>query len=347
MTNDQTMKAMLLAAGFGNRLWPLTQDRAKPAIPFLGRPLIAHSVEYLKRAGITDIIVNLHYQGESIQKALGDGSGFGVKIHYSEEEEILGTSGGIDKVRDLLGDDDFVAINGKIVTDLDLHSAIESHQTQGAIATLVLKENRARERFSIVEIDERKWISRFAGFPEPVATAADSSTLAGSILSAEPAPLMFISIHILSPRIFDYIPRGCFSDTVRDVYPVAMQAGEPVIAHVAEGNWYEFSTLTRYLELSLALLHKEGQTVVQGANCKIEASATIADSILWDDVTVERGAVVRQAVLAEGVRIPANARIERAVVVRREVIQKGPEGRQQVEIANIEEVGDNLIVHLK
>jgi NDP-sugar pyrophosphorylase family protein len=341
------MKAMLLAAGFGNRLWPLTQDRAKPAIPFLGRPLIAHSVEYLKRAGITEIIINLHYQGDSIQKALGDGSAFGVKIHYSEEEEILGTSGGIDKMRDLLAGDDFVAINGKIVTDIDLHSAIRTHQEQGAIATLVLKENRARERFSIVEIDERHWISRFAGFPEPVASAADSLNSGGLALPTEPAPLMFVSIHILSPRIFDYIPRGCFSDTVRDVYPVAMQAGEPVIAHVAEGNWYEFSTLTRYLELSLALLHKAGKSVVQGANCTIAGGATIADSILWDNVVVERGAVVRQAVLAEGVRIPANSRIERAVVVRREIIHKGPEERQRVEIANIEEAGDNLIVHLK
>src|SRR5215470_10611701 len=102
------MKAMILAAGFGNRLWPLTQDRAKPAIPFLGRPLIVHSVEYLKNAGITDLIFNLHYQGESIKKALGDGSAFGVTIQYSEEDEILGTAGGIDKVRDFLTDDDFV-----------------------------------------------------------------------------------------------------------------------------------------------------------------------------------------------------------------------------------------------
>jgi NDP-sugar pyrophosphorylase family protein len=341
------MKAMILAAGFGNRLWPLTQDRAKPAIPFLGRPLIVHSVEYLKNAGITDIIVNLHYQGDSIRRALGDGSAFGVKIHYSEEDEILGTSGGIDKVRDLLAGEDFVAINGKIVTDVDLNSAIQTHRSQNAIATLVLKENRARERFSIVEIDERRWISHFAGFPEPVATAADSLNLNVAVRPAEPAPLMFISIHILSPRIFDYIPRGCFSDTVRDVYPLAMRAGEPVVAHIAEGNWYEFSTLTRYLELSLSLLHREGRTMVQGANCTIAEDAKVSDSILWDGVTVESGAVIHQAVLAEGVRIPAQARIERAVVVRREVVQKGPEDRQRVEIADIEEAGENLIVQLK
>src|SRR5262245_39903937 len=135
------MKAMILAAGFGNRLWPLTQDRAKPAIPFLGRPLIAYSVDYLKKAGIREMIINLHYQGESIRKALGDGSAYGVKIHYSEEEEILGPAGGIDKVRDLLMEDDFVVINGKIVTDIDLQAAIQSHKERNAIATMVLKEN--------------------------------------------------------------------------------------------------------------------------------------------------------------------------------------------------------------
>ena len=115
---------MILAAGFGTRLWPLTEDRTKPAIPFLNRPLIAYTIEYLAQAGIFDIIINLHHQPDSIRKPLGDGSKFGVRIHYSFEEEILGTSGAIDKVRDQLMDDDFVVINGKIVTNIDLQAAI-------------------------------------------------------------------------------------------------------------------------------------------------------------------------------------------------------------------------------
>ena len=114
------MKAMILAAGFGTRLWPLTEDRTKPAIPFLNRPLIAYSIDYLAQAGIRDIIINLHHQPDSITGPLGDGSQFGVNIQYSYEEEILGTSGAIDKVRDQLMDDDFIVINGKIVTNIDL-----------------------------------------------------------------------------------------------------------------------------------------------------------------------------------------------------------------------------------
>jgi NDP-sugar pyrophosphorylase family protein len=328
------MKAMILAAGFGNRLWPLTQDRAKPAIPFLGRPLIAYSVDYLKNIGISDLIINLHYQGDSIRKALGDGSAYGVKIHYSEEEEILGPSGGIDKVRDLLMEDDFVVVNGKIVTDIDLQAAIQSHKERNAIATMVLKENRAREHFSIVEVDERGWISHFAGFPNPGDTTP-------------PAPLMFVSIHIMSPRIFEYIPRHCFSDSVRDVYPAAMRAGEAIVGYVAEGNWYEFSTLTRYLELSLCLLAEQGEFTVQGANCKIASNVRMENAILWDNVTVEAGATLRNVVLGEGVMIPAGMQLERAVVVRREIVHKGPEERQKAEIERIEETDENVIVYLK
>ncbi len=161
------MKAMILAAGFGTRLWPLTEDRTKPAIPFLNRPLISYSVEYLASFGIREIIVNLHHQPDSVRLALGDGSALGVRIHYSLEDEILGTSGAMDRVRDMLMDEDFVVMNGKIVTDIDLGAAIRRHREQEAIATLVLRENSARERFSIVEVGERGRIESFAGFPRP------------------------------------------------------------------------------------------------------------------------------------------------------------------------------------
>src|SRR5918912_815889 len=204
------MKAMILAAGLGPRLWPLTEDRTKPAIPFLNRPLIAYAVDYLARYGIRDIIVNLHHQPESIRRALGDGSALGVRIHYSLEAEILGTSGAIDRVRDQLMDDDFIVINGKIVTDIDLDAAVRDHRERKAIATLVLKENAAREHFSIVEVDARRLITRFAGFPETVSVEASASDTGGGMLKSESAPLMFTGIQVLSPRIFAYVPRDCF-----------------------------------------------------------------------------------------------------------------------------------------
>ncbi|MFL6214464.1 MAG: sugar phosphate nucleotidyltransferase [Blastocatellia bacterium] len=331
------MKAVILAAGFGTRLWPLTEDRTKPAIPFLNRPLIAYAVDYLAAYGIRDIIINLHHQPESIRRALGDGSALGVGIHYSLEDEILGTSGAIDRVRDQLLDDDFIVINGKIVTDIDLEAAVREHRERQAIATLVLKENVAREYFSIVEVDARRLVTRFAGFPETVSVEASASDTGGGLVKSESAPLMFTGIQVLSPRIFDYVPRHCFSHSTIHVYPRAIAEGEPVVAHIADGNWFEMSTLDRYLEASLIFIRKEGKSIIQGAGCVVEPGANVADAVLWERVHVESGARIRNAVIGDDVRVPAGALIENAVVVRRQIVD-------DIERGTV--VGDNLIVPL-
>lgn len=335
------MKAFILAAGLGTRLWPLTEDRTKAAIPFLNRPLIAYSVEYLAQHGIREIIVNLHHQPDSIRRALGDGSNFGVKISYSFEPEILGTSGALDAMRESLLDDDFLVINGKIITNIDLVQAIEDHRKQHAIATLVLRENRARERFSIVEVDERGWLTRFAGFPDIAQSQSATAEASGNPVAGSAtieAPLMFTGVQVLSPRIFQYIPHGCFSHSTVDVYPQAIAAGEAVIGHVSTSDWYEMSTLGRYLEASLRLMNHAATSIVAGANCIINDSATVERAVLWDNVTVEAGAHVRDCVLGEGVRIPANAAIERAVVVRRQLVRQIERG---------EVLGENLIVPIE
>ena len=105
------MRAMILAAGYGTRLWPLTIDRTKPAIPFMGRPLIGYVAEYLARYGFDDIVVNLHHRPESVRAALGGGADFGVRFHYVEEPVILGTGGAVDNARHLLEGDAFVVVN--------------------------------------------------------------------------------------------------------------------------------------------------------------------------------------------------------------------------------------------
>src|SRR5262249_37390427 len=224
-----SVKAMILAAGFGTRLWPLTVGRTKPAIPFLNRPLIAYTIEYLRRYGIEDLIINLHHEPDSVRASIGDGSQYGVRITYSiEKGEILGTSGALDQVRDQLEEEIFVVVNGKIITDIDLSAAIETHRKQNALATLVLRPNSKRERFSEIHITEDGRIAHFGDFPDPQSPTPDSRP-----------PLMFTGIHILEPAIFDYIPRGVFSDSVRDVYPKAMAEGKVIAAHIAGGLWYE------------------------------------------------------------------------------------------------------------
>jgi NDP-sugar pyrophosphorylase family protein len=331
------MKAFILAAGFGTRLWPLTEDRTKAAIPVLNRPLIDYSIEYLVSHGFRDIIVNLHHQPETIRRALGDGSRFGISLSYSFEKEILGTSGALDPLRDSLSGDDFVVMNGKIVTNIDLGAAVEAHREQNAVATLVLKENPKREHFSIVEVDDRGWITRFAGFPEQAASQAATATLpdARPVTKAETVPLMFTGIQVLSPRIFEYIPRSRFSHSTIDVYPRAIEEGEPIVGYISNEDWFEMSTLGRYLEANLRLMGKKGQSVIAGQDCIIEDGATVEDSVLWDRVVVESGARVSHAVLADGVRIAAGQVIERSVVVRREMMSAIERG---------EFFGDNLMV---
>src|SRR5687767_8222730 len=104
------MRAIILSAGYGTRLWPLTEDRTKPAIPILGKPLVGYVAEYLTAYGFDEIVVNLHHRPESVRKALGDGSRFGVKLHYVEEPEILGTSGALDNTREFFEHDTFLVV---------------------------------------------------------------------------------------------------------------------------------------------------------------------------------------------------------------------------------------------
>lgn len=322
------MRAIILSAGYGTRLWPLTEDRTKPAIPILGKPLVGYVAEYLAGYGFDEIVVNLHHRPDSVRNALGDGSRFGVKLHYVEEPEILGTSGALDNTREFFERDTFLVVNGKIITDIDLRAALETHRRMNALATMVLLPNARRERFSVVETKDGR-VTRFAGMPNP----SDEGL----------APLMFTGIHIMEPRIFDYIPRAVFSDSVTHVYPKAIAEGETIAAHVADGRWRELSTLRRYLDISREMLEETDQRYVAGANSVISPGAEVTESILWDGVEVHAGARVNRCVLADRVVIPENETIENAIVVRRDLV----EGKTRPEKALPGDFrGENFVVPL-
>ena len=320
------MRAMVLSAGYGTRLWPLTEDRTKPAIPILGKPLVGYVAEYLARFGVDDIIVNLHHRPESVRKALGDGSQFGVKLQYVEEPEILGTSGALDNAKSFFLEDTFVVINGKIITDIDLTAALDTHRKSGAIATLVLLRNIKRELFTVVQTDNGL-ITGFGGMPSD-----DSQD-----------PLMFTGIQFMEPAIFRYIPQNVFSHSTTDVYPEAMAAGEKIAAHVAKGRWYELSTLRRYVEISLELMKDAGNTISVGTACTIDNEADVRDAILWDRVKIDAGARVKRAVLADGVTITSGETIQNAVVVPAALVS-GKVPPQKALRGHV--VGENFVVPL-
>ncbi len=300
------MRAIILSAGYGTRLWPLTEDRTKPAIPILGKPLVGYVAEYVARYGFDEIVVNLHHRPESVRAALGDGSQFGVKLSYIDEPVILGTSGALDNTRDFFKDETFLSINGKLITDIDLNAALETHRRMQALATLVLLPNSKRERFSVVEVNEGR-ITGFGGMP-------------GSDVTG-PAPLMFTGITILEPRVLDFVPRGVFSHSITDVYPPAIAKGETIAAHIATGTWRELSTLKRYLDISVEMLKEQGQPYIAGSDCTLAESAKIDEAVLWDNVAVSAGAQIRRSVLADDVQIPDNAVLENCVVVPRSLVE--------------------------
>jgi NDP-sugar pyrophosphorylase family protein len=352
------MRAMILAAGYGTRLWPLTIDRAKPAIPFMGRPLVGYVAEYLAQFGCREIAVNLHHQAESVRAALGAGTSFGVRLQYFDEPEILGTSGALDNAREFLARDTFIVVNGKIATNINLREALATHRRARALATLVLRRNVERERYSVVHVRDGL-VERFGGFPAPASdkvrdansvpptsvgvaeindqrsaisdqqltsdeqqpTSSEQQSAIHNPQSAIETPLMFTGIHILEPRIFDFIPRGIFSDTVTDVYQPAMRAGERIAAHIATGYWYELSTVRRYLDTSLALMRRAGRDVELGPRSIIEPDADVRDAVLWEAAHVAAGAHVRRAILGAGVRVLAGETIENAAVVRAELVR--------------------------
>ncbi len=229
------MKAMILAAGLGSRLRPLTDKLPKPLLPVGDRPVIYYHLALLKRYGITDIIINTHYLAERLIGALGDGARFGVHITYSEEPVILGTGGGIKKMQPLLGDAAFLVINADILVDIDLGLLSAFHQEKKAAATLALRDDPNLSQYGIIEIDNNDQIR--------------------NILSKAPCTQqalrkrMFTGVHILTPTVFDYIPPMAFH-SITDSYIEMLKKEERLFGYSMEGYWTDIGVQKRYQEVN-------------------------------------------------------------------------------------------------
>lgn len=331
---------MILAAGFGTRLFPLTIDRTKPAIPFLGKPLVGYVAEYLARFGLTDLVVNLHHQPDSVIDALGDGGRFGVHIEYTREvPDILGTAGALDHAREVLGDERFLIVNGKIITDIDIAAVIDTHRASGAIATMVLKPNTKREKFTIVNTTkDRQWVTGLGEMARPL-TESEIRDTTHELFT----PLMFTGIHIVEPRVFEYIPRGVYSDIFPAFYGPAWAKGEKIAAHITDANWFELSTIPRYLDISLAMMPPETD-VFMGARCSISPNAAIRDSVMWDDVSIGDDVQLYRTIIADGVKIEAGEHFENAAIVRADMVRNCEEIPEKALKGYIQ--GENYIVPL-
>ncbi len=244
------MKAMIFAAGEGQRLRPLTDKFPKALVPVAGRPMIEYPLLLLRHYGIREIIVNLHHLGEQVEACLGDGKRLELKISYSKEPELLDTGGGLLKAKPFLQDGSFIVINTDVLIDLPLAELIAFHERKRAIATLVMRPDELADQYGSMELDSEGRIFRFLQARRPDAKPATGPKL------------MFTGVQILEPRIFDFMksdsgPRKF--GTTKDTYPKMLLAGEALYGFRFDGFWHDLGTESRIKEAEKSLAQRRAR----------------------------------------------------------------------------------------
>ena len=317
------MRAMIMAAGLGTRLRPITYEMPKPMVPVLNRPVMEHILELLARHGFTEVIANLHWFPELIRDRFGDGSRLGIELRYSEEEALLGTAGGVRRASDFLGED-FLVISGDALTDIDLTAMRDFHRSHGGIATLATKRVADTSQFGVVITDTD---GRVQGFQEKPDSAEALSDLANC------------GVYMFRAEIFDFFPaegersRAAgpddppgFADWAMDVLPALLDGDVPFYSHEVQAYWNDIGNLEELWSSNL--------DAVAGA-VKIDPGAPeVAEGVRAGEGTdlmgteveppavfgpnVEFGADVRidgPAVIGDGSRIGAGSRIKESVLL--------------------------------
>jgi NDP-sugar pyrophosphorylase family protein len=315
---------MILAAGYGTRLRPVTYTIPKPIVPLCGRPLMAWAIESLLAAGVRDLVVNLHHLPEAIERYLSETYGAEARFEFSYETEILGTGGALRRVRTLLeADDEFFLVNGDTIQFAPYDALLAVRRENKALAALTLRHPPDGDHFTPVWLEK----NLITGFGSGTGEA-----------------LMFAGTHLLSRRIFDYLPDKEFSGIVDEVYRPLIENGKERVAGVVDDGslWFDIGTPLRYMAASRALLAKTvdgtlapargtrvtGDSLVHdtasvrgtiarsivGARSIIEGD--LRDSVVWDDCRIAPGVVLESCVVAHGVEIPAPAALRNVLICR-------------------------------
>lgn len=306
------MKAMVLAAGLGTRLKPITFEIPKPMVPVLDRPVMAHIVGMLERQGFDELIANLHYYPDTIRDYFGD------RLAYRLEEELLGTAGGVRNVADFFGDDPIVVVSGDALTDTDLNALVERHRSAGSIATLTVKKVVDTREYGVVLHDRDGRITGFQEKPDPAEALSDLGNC---------------GIYCFSPEIFDYFPERPFADWATDVFPALLESDVPFFIHEIDDYWNDvgsldelrqgtFDALDGHLQLPVgegASLDppSRGQAAVElveeprvwvGEGCTIGHGVTLMGNVvIGDGCTVGHGASLRDTIVFPGTEISRDA----------------------------------------
>ena len=289
------MKAMVLAAGLGTRLKPITYEIPKPMVPVLDRPVMAHIVGMLERQGFTDLIANLHYYPDTIRDYFGD------RLSYRFEQELLGTAGGVRNVSDFFGDDLVVVVSGDALTDTDLNALTERHRSAGGIATLTVKKVDDTREYGVVIHDADGRIQGFQEKPDPAEALSDLGNC---------------GIYCFSPEIFDYFPEEPFVDWAENVFPVLLEHDVPFYIHEIEDYWNDVGSLDELRQGTWDAL--EGRLRIEAAEeAELPDHVEVVEGPVWVGEGVEFAEGVRlmgPVVIGDGCTIGAGASLRDSIV---------------------------------
>ncbi len=314
------MRAMILCAGLGTRLRPLTETWPKPAIPLLGQPLFRYNLAVLKAAGVTAVGINTHHLPEAMRAcAEAECARAGLPLTLSHEGVIQGTGGGIRGLRRFLEDDHFLVMNGDVLFAVDLQPVVRGHKESGAAATMVLLPMPEGERFAAVEVDASFRVRRIAGHGP-----------GGERLS----PWHFTGVHVMSPAVFDFMNPDGEEDINRGVYVRMMEQGLTVRGHRVQGYWSDVGTPQRYLQAQTELLF--GQVPLSAFPGASPFAHARRDGLNWrhpeakvegviaGPAFIDRGAVLeREARVASAVYVGADAQVGRGARLARAAVLEG------------------------
>jgi len=339
---------MILAAGLGTRLKPLTLDIPKPFIPLVNRPIIGRLIQKLCAVGIKDIIINTHHLAERIEKEISGFLSNDMKITISHEPEIMGSAGGLKKGEFFFDDEALLLINGDIYFDFNFEEIIDTHKRMKASATLVLKENENLEKYGAVGIKE---CGEICMFPYGISTATPWKKG------------IFCGIHVIEPDVFDFIPPDVFFCINKNVYPSMIREGKKICGCFPSGKyWKDLGTVAEYLQAHWDILDGKidispapgevyygrgcsvernvkiippvwigeetviksgggiGPYVVLGKKNLLEKNVEINHSVIWNDVNIGAGSKILGAILSHNVEVGENVYIGEGKIIREHTV---------------------------
>jgi len=283
------LRAQVLAAGLGTRLRPLTHEIPKPMVPVLDRPVMAHIVDHLRRAGITDIIANLHYFPDTIRDYFGD------SIEYVYEEELSGTAGGVRRCKDFLGDTTFLIFSGDALTDIDIARFLAAHKANGGIATIAAKRVADTQEYGVIVHDAQHRVSAFQEKPHPDEALSD---------------LANTCIYLFEPAIFDYFPDSEFVDFANDVFPALLAADVPFHVHdIGDEYWNDVGSLDELKQGTFDAI--TGGLDLQAQGEAIDEGFVVGDGTSFDGVELVEPPVW----IGRDVQIGKNVRLQGPLVI--------------------------------